>query len=97
MARRTNRDLHSPTVFPLPAFSDTVDLTTSLRGVDVLAAGTLKVTDIEGNDVTYTFYDLHDGATPGPVTMFPYRLLLQIKRIWDTGSSLTNTNVIGLH
>lgn len=95
--RRINHDLHSPTIYPVAAFSDTEDLPVTLRGIDILTSGTLKVTDIEGNTATYTFYNLHDGATPAPTTVYPYRLNLQIKRIWSNGTSLSTSQIVPLH
>lgn len=96
MARRINHDLHSPTVLPVAAFSDTADLTKTVRAIDILTGGTLKVTDIEDNDVTYTFTNFNPAAS-GAYTLFPYRLELQIKRIWATGTSLTPSEVVCLH
>ena len=96
MARKhINHDLHSPIVAPAITLSDTVDFPVTLRGVDVLIAGTLKVRTVNGQEATYTFTEF-DPAQAGPYTTFPYRLELQIVRIYDTGSSLTASDLVPL-
>lgn len=89
-----NRDLHSPIIVTTPAFSDTEDLPVTLRGLDILVPGTIKVRTINGGEATYTFTAFV--AAGGNLSTFPYRLELQITRIYDSGSSLTAADVVSL-
>lgn len=58
---------------------DNNDLAVPSRGILVSVAGTIAVTDINGNDVTLTATQIVAG------TIYP----LQIKRIKSTGTSAT--------
>lgn len=83
-----NTDLHSPTFWhgAQPALGTVLNPT--LRGVDVLSAGVVKITDIEGQQRTYTFYDF-DPQNGGPVSQIPCRLEIQIRSVdADTTASL---------
>ena len=65
----------------------------TLRAIDVLEDGTLKVEDIEGNTVTYTFND----DTNAVHSVFPDRLELRIAKVFDTGTTVPIASLIGLH
>jgi hypothetical protein len=64
--------------------SDSVNITTT-KAIWVGAAGTLKVTMLNGTAVTFT------GINAG--TLMP----LQVTRIWDTGTSIADANLIALY
>jgi len=66
----------------------------TLWGVDILSAGQLDVTDIDGNEVSYTFTEF-DPAQAGPYTQFPYRLRLQIKTV-HASSTVPDADIIPL-
>lgn len=79
MATATN--LESPSIVPWAAAtqdgSDYIfPLNRTLRALDIWADGSVMVEDIEGNQVTRTF-------------TAPYRWVLQIKKVLDTGGSTT--------
>lgn len=78
-----NKDLQVPSLSPF-VLSDTANLNPTLRGLDVWAAGNVKITDIEGNSTTRTF------AAP-----FPVRWALQIRRVWATGTTVNSDNTAG--
>ena len=82
-----NTQLESPTWVAIEK-SDTVNPKPSLRGFDVWAAGTVKWTDIENFTQAHTF------AAP-----FPIRILGQVARVWDTGTSLdpSTFEIVGIH
>ena len=85
------------------AYDATLDPT--LRGIDILKAGTLVIEDIEGNNATYVFSAFV--AAGGEYTVFPYRLKLRIAKIIGDGSGsigvapngtdITLANMVGLH
>lgn len=87
-----NHSIEVPTVRPLGASYDVDYSTTSggkiLRGLDIMAPGSLVITDAEDNDVTYDFSGLTTGV--------PYRLILLIKKI-KSASTIALANMIGLH
>lgn len=80
-----NPNLEVPTFIPIVQ-SDTTIIHPTLRGVDIWAAGTIKLGDVIGN--TYGPYTC---AAP-----FPIRLTGQINMIYDTGTSIANADIVGL-
>lgn len=85
MARR-NVNLDSPTLVDIVQ-SDTVDLATSLRAIDIFADGNLTVTDIDGVTQTRNFINV------APC----FRWVVQIRRVHATGTDQTNAQLSGLH
>jgi hypothetical protein len=71
--------------------SDTAEYSPPLKGIIILAAGDLKFDDVEGNTVTRTFVAAASGGA------YPYTLELHIRRVYDTGTTLTDAQMIGLH
>lgn len=94
--------LSNLTVQPDVAYD--VDLDPTLKAIDILKEGTLRVIDIEDNQVDYEFIAFV--AAGGEYTTFPYRLNLRIKRIVGDGSGSVGTDpetdialadLVGLH
>lgn len=73
------------------ALSDTAILDPSLKAIDIMADGDVKVQDIEGNDQVYTIPDVAGGGR------FPYRLYLRIQKVYTTDTTIGVTDLIGLH
>ena len=67
--------------------SDTVD-TLNLRGIDIYADGDLHWESPNGETFTETFT-----VTTGPT---PYRFVAMIKRIYATGTTIADGNMVGL-
>lgn len=97
-----NIDLFAPKPITVDSSSHfDVDLVPTWRGIDILGPGatppsTLTVIGINDQEVTYTFGA--DEATPSGIanSRYPYRLNLQIRRIVGTGTTLADTDLVGL-
>lgn len=84
-----NTSVHAPSLVAVTQ-SNTVNEPFSLRGLDIFVAGTVKVTTIDDVDIAVTFPAAAAGGS------YPYRWEGQIKRVWDTGTSLTDAQMVGL-
>ena len=84
--QRRNVDLDSPTFIDITQ-SDTVDTTSTLRAIDIFADGALRVTDIGGTTRTQTFTNV------APV----FRWVVQIRRVHNTGTTIADASLLGLH
>lgn len=62
----------------------------TLRGILVLAAGDLDVTDVSGHRDVYTFPSAANGGC------YPFVLPLQVKKIWNTTTTISSALLIGL-
>lgn len=65
-----------------------------LGGIIVNAPGTLKVGDPYGNTFTFTFTAFV--AAGGAFSTFPARLDLDIIKVFDTGTTIADADMIGL-
>ncbi len=91
------------TVHPVALAFD-ADIDPTLRAIDILKEGTLRIIDIEDNQADYQFEAFKSAG--GEYTTFPYRLNLRIKRIVGDGSGNVGTDpetdialadMVGLH
>lgn len=82
--------LSNLTVLPIVQ-SDTDLLSPPAKMIVILAAGDLKFTDTEGNTVTATFPPQTAGGA------YPFVLPCRISKVFDTGTTLTDAQMIGLH
>lgn len=94
MLNHSSRQRNVPTLQAIVQH-DTNRQTYRLGGIIVNAAGTLKVGDPLGNSFTFTFTEF-DPAQAGAYTSFPYRLDLDIDRVYDTGTTIADGDMIGL-
>lgn len=62
-----------------------------LQGVIILSAGDLKFTDIEDNTYTVTFPTAANGGS------YPFDFKGRIRKIFDTGTTLTDAQMLGYH
>lgn len=77
--------LESPTLLTF-SLSDTLSVSAdgrTLRGLDIWANGDVKITDTSGEVRTRTF-------------VAPYRWVVQIKQVWNTGTTVDISNLDGL-
>jgi hypothetical protein len=74
---------------------DTNDQLYTLGGIIVNAAGTLKVEDRYGKSFTFTFTEF-DPLAAGAYSIFPARLDIEIVKVYDTGTTIADADMIGL-
>lgn len=79
-----NHDIDAPTVHAVTLDADLGRRT--YRGVDIFAAGDISITDVEDNTITVTI----------PAAALPFRWAVQIRRVNSTGTTIANTDIIGL-
>lgn len=62
-----------------------------LKGLLILAAGNLALVDGEGTSRTIVFPAAADGGC------YPFLLELDIRKVMDTNTTLTDANMMGVH
>jgi hypothetical protein len=86
----TIEQLYSLTVHPIVQ-SDSTVIDPPLKAIVILAAGDLSFVDSEDSTVTKTFPDAASGGA------YPFVLPCRIRQVKDTGTTLTDAQMIGLH
>lgn len=71
--------------------SDTTVYNPPLKAIDILAAGDLAVIDSEGTAATITFPAVAAGGS------YPHRWVCRVRQVLDTGTTLTDAQMVGLH
>lgn len=71
--------------------SDTTVIDPPLKGIVLLEGGALKYRDTEGNEVTKTFPAIGAGG------FYPFDFAMRIDMVFDTGTALTDAQMIGYH
>lgn len=94
MLNHSSRQRNVPTLQAIVQ-SDSANQTYRLGGIIVNAAGTLKVGDPLGNTFTFTFTEFNPAAA-GAYSVFPARLDLDIVKVFDTGTTIADADMIGL-
>ena len=93
MLSHSSRQRNVPTLQAIVQ-SDSANQSYRLGGIIVNAAGTLKVGDPLGNTFTFTFTAFV--AAGGVYSVFPARLDLDIVKVFDTGTTIADADMIGL-
>ena len=87
-----NTNIYSPTavVINTSGGDQTFARNQTLLGLDVFTTGDVSIETLDGTTITKTFPTAANGGC------YPCRWLIQIRKIFDTATTVTDANLVGL-